>query len=130
MILLFTPVACLFLGFRSTPSPSPYATALLPLNHAHSQQNGLATTESVYAKPDSVCPSRVSYYASSQLTQVSIVCVHCEMVRGFFLPCLSSSVREQKFSIERGGKCCGKFNDIVPGKAVEMVISYDFPDRN
>nr|XP_029710288.1 tyrosine-protein kinase RYK-like [Aedes albopictus] len=57
-------------GFRSTPSPSPYATALLPLNHAHSQQNGLTTTESVYAKPESVCPSRVSYYASSQLTQV------------------------------------------------------------
>nr|XP_029734570.1 tyrosine-protein kinase Dnt-like [Aedes albopictus] len=56
--------------FRSTPSPSPYATALLPLNHAHSQQNGLTTTESVYAKPESVCPSRVSYYASSQLTQV------------------------------------------------------------
>ncbi|XP_050074129.1 tyrosine-protein kinase Drl [Anopheles maculipalpis] len=52
--------------FRSTPSPSPYATALLPLG-----QNGTATgTESVYAKPESVCPSRVSYYASSQLTQV------------------------------------------------------------
>uniref|UniRef100_A0A182M948 Uncharacterized protein n=1 Tax=Anopheles culicifacies TaxID=139723 RepID=A0A182M948_9DIPT len=51
--------------FRSTPSPSPYATALLPLG-----QNGTATgTESVYAKPESVCPSRVSYYASSQLTQ-------------------------------------------------------------
>ncbi|XP_038120680.1 tyrosine-protein kinase Drl [Culex quinquefasciatus] len=55
--------------FRSTPSPSPYATALLPLNHGHSN-GGLATTESVYAKPESVCPSRVSYYASSQLTQV------------------------------------------------------------
>uniref|UniRef100_A0A182WTV9 WIF domain-containing protein n=1 Tax=Anopheles quadriannulatus TaxID=34691 RepID=A0A182WTV9_ANOQN len=52
--------------FRSTPSPSPYATALLPLG-----QNGTAGTgtESVYAKPESVCPSRVSYYASSQLTQ-------------------------------------------------------------
>ena len=57
-------------GFRSTPSPSPYATALLPLG-----QNGTAGTgtESVYAKPESVCPSRVSYYASSQLTQVSAV---------------------------------------------------------
>uniref|UniRef100_A0A182QRR4 Protein kinase domain-containing protein n=1 Tax=Anopheles farauti TaxID=69004 RepID=A0A182QRR4_9DIPT len=54
--------------FRRTPSPSPYATALLPLG-----QNGIAATtgtESVYAKPESVCPSRVSYYASSQLTQV------------------------------------------------------------
>ncbi|KFB40015.1 AGAP006405-PA-like protein [Anopheles sinensis] len=53
--------------FRSTPSPSPYATALLPLG----APNGTAAmgTESVYAKPESVCPSRVSYYASSQLTQ-------------------------------------------------------------
>lgn len=49
-------------GFRRTPSPSLYATALLPLP----QQ----TCESVYAKPESVCPSRISYYASSQLTQV------------------------------------------------------------
>lgn len=31
---------------------------------------GQQTTESVYAKPESICPSRVSYYASSQLTQV------------------------------------------------------------
>uniref|UniRef100_A0A182PFN3 WIF domain-containing protein n=1 Tax=Anopheles epiroticus TaxID=199890 RepID=A0A182PFN3_9DIPT len=54
--------------FRSTPSPSPYATALLPLG-----QNGNVTgTESVYAKPESVCPSRVSYYASSQLTQAGV----------------------------------------------------------
>ncbi|EDS34140.1 tyrosine-protein kinase [Culex quinquefasciatus] len=60
-----------FIRFRSTPSPSPYATALLPLNHGHSN-GGLATTESVYAKPESVCPSRVSYYASSQLTQVCV----------------------------------------------------------
>ncbi|KFB39567.1 AGAP006405-PA-like protein [Anopheles sinensis] len=53
--------------FRSTPSPSPYATALLPLG----APNGTTAmgTESVYAKPESVCPSRVSYYASSQLTQ-------------------------------------------------------------
>lgn len=32
---------------------------------------GQQTTESVYAKPESICPSRVSYYASSQLTQVT-----------------------------------------------------------
>lgn len=48
-------------GFRQTPSPCPYATALLPGNQI---------AESVYARPESVCPSRVSYYASSQLTQV------------------------------------------------------------
>lgn len=52
-----------FLGFRRTPSPSPYATALLPL--------GQQTTDSVYAKPESIAPSRISYYASSQLTQVN-----------------------------------------------------------
>lgn len=70
--LLILNILCSpFAGFRSTPSPSPYATALLPLNHGHSN-GGLATTESVYAKPESVCPSRVSYYASSQLTQVCV----------------------------------------------------------
>lgn len=51
------------IGYRQPPSPSPYATALLPM--------GQQTTESVYAKPESICPSRVSYYASSQLTQVT-----------------------------------------------------------
>ncbi|KAG4078817.1 hypothetical protein HA402_015407 [Bradysia odoriphaga] len=54
--------SCKFGRFRRTPSPSLYATALLPLSHP--------TCESVYAKPESVCPSRISYYASSQLTQV------------------------------------------------------------
>jgi len=28
-------------------------------------------TETIYSKPESICPSRISYYASSQLTQVS-----------------------------------------------------------
>lgn len=29
------------------------------------------TAETIYSKPESICPSRISYYASSQLTQVS-----------------------------------------------------------
>uniref|UniRef100_A0A1B0DG39 Uncharacterized protein n=1 Tax=Phlebotomus papatasi TaxID=29031 RepID=A0A1B0DG39_PHLPP len=44
-------------------SPSPYATALLALP----QSQDIA--ETIYSKPESLCPSRVSYYASSQLTQ-------------------------------------------------------------
>lgn len=50
-------------GFRSSPTPTPYATALLPM--------GDQAGETIYSKPESVCPSRISYYASSQLTQVS-----------------------------------------------------------
>ncbi|XP_064541420.1 tyrosine-protein kinase Dnt-like [Drosophila montana] len=53
----------IFDRFRSSPTPTPYATALLPMG----DQNG----ETIYSKPESVCPSRISYYASSQLTQVS-----------------------------------------------------------
>lgn len=59
-------------GFRSTPSPSPYATALLPIGQPNSNNNSNSdnnNSESMYAKPESVCPS---YYASSQLTQVNI----------------------------------------------------------
>lgn len=51
-----------FTEFRSSPTPSPYATALLPM--------GDQIAETIYSKPESVCPSRISYYASSQLTQV------------------------------------------------------------
>uniref|UniRef100_A0A1A9UIW6 WIF domain-containing protein n=1 Tax=Glossina austeni TaxID=7395 RepID=A0A1A9UIW6_GLOAU len=52
----------IFEKFRSSPTPSPYATALLPM--------GDQITETIYSKPESVCcPSRISYYASSQLTQ-------------------------------------------------------------
>ncbi|KAH8297329.1 hypothetical protein KR044_010419, partial [Drosophila immigrans] len=51
----------IFDRFRSSPTPTPYATALLPMgDHAG---------ETIYSKPESVCPSRISYYASSQLTQ-------------------------------------------------------------
>ncbi|KAH8272523.1 hypothetical protein KR026_000175, partial [Drosophila bipectinata] len=49
-------------GFRSSPTPTPYATALLPMNHDQA-------VETIYSKPESICPSRISYYASSQLTQ-------------------------------------------------------------
>ncbi|CAD7078245.1 unnamed protein product [Hermetia illucens] len=48
--------------FKSSPTPSPYATALLPM--------GDQIAETIYSKPESICPSRISYYASSQLTQV------------------------------------------------------------
>ncbi|XP_034477179.1 tyrosine-protein kinase Dnt [Drosophila innubila] len=51
----------LFDRFRGPPTPTPYATALLPM--------GDQTAETIYSKPESVCPSRISYYASSQLTQ-------------------------------------------------------------
>ncbi|CAD7015172.1 unnamed protein product [Ceratitis capitata] len=54
----------IFDRFRSsTPTPSPYATALLPVGGDH--QIG----DTIYSKPESICPSRISYYASSQLTQ-------------------------------------------------------------
>ncbi|EDW01708.1 tyrosine-protein kinase RYK [Drosophila grimshawi] len=52
----------IFDRFRSSPTPTPYATALLPM--------GDQTGETIYSKPESVCPSRISYYTSSQLTQV------------------------------------------------------------
>lgn len=52
-------------GFRSSPTPTPYATALLPMSHDQA-------AETIYSKPESICPSRISYYASSQLTQVTI----------------------------------------------------------
>lgn len=69
LLLLFSYSKCT--GFRRTPSPSPYATALLPMTPPpQHQQQPPTVNESVYAKPESVCPSRVSYYASSQLTQV------------------------------------------------------------
>ncbi|XP_055686405.1 tyrosine-protein kinase Drl isoform X1 [Lutzomyia longipalpis] len=45
-------------------SPSPYATALLALPPSQD------VAETIYSKPESLCPSRVSYYASSQLTQI------------------------------------------------------------
>ncbi|XP_030080966.1 tyrosine-protein kinase RYK [Drosophila hydei] len=51
----------IFDRFRSSPTPTPYATALLPM--------GDQAGETIYSKPESVCPSRISYYASSQLTQ-------------------------------------------------------------
>lgn len=63
LILIDELISNQIIGFRRTPSPSLYATALLPLPQHQ-------TCESVYAKPESVCPSRISYYASSQLTQV------------------------------------------------------------
>uniref|UniRef100_A0A1B0BNP5 Uncharacterized protein n=1 Tax=Glossina palpalis gambiensis TaxID=67801 RepID=A0A1B0BNP5_9MUSC len=57
----------IFEKFRSSPTPSPYATALLPM--------GDQITETIYSKPESVCcPSRISYYASSQLTQHLVFC--------------------------------------------------------
>ncbi|XP_033251374.1 tyrosine-protein kinase RYK-like [Drosophila miranda] len=49
-------------GFRSSPIPTLYATALLPMGDQ--TQAG----ETIYSKPESICPSRISYYASSQLT--------------------------------------------------------------
>ncbi|KAI8038409.1 hypothetical protein M5D96_008307 [Drosophila gunungcola] len=52
----------IFDRFRSSPTPTPYATALLPMNLEQ-------TAETIYSKPESICPSRISYYASSQLTQ-------------------------------------------------------------
>ncbi|KRG04135.1 uncharacterized protein Dmoj_GI19983 [Drosophila mojavensis] len=52
----------IFDRFRSSPTPTPYATALLPM--------GDQAGETIYSKPESVCPSRISYYASSQLTQL------------------------------------------------------------
>ncbi|KPU76192.1 uncharacterized protein Dana_GF12935 [Drosophila ananassae] len=55
----------IFDRFRSSPTPTPYATALLPMNHDQA-------AETIYSKPESICPSRISYYASSQLTQVTI----------------------------------------------------------
>lgn len=66
------------IGFRRSASPSPYATALLPMTQ-HNVMTQLINhqtiaAESVYAKPESVSPSRLSYYASSQLTQVRRVC--------------------------------------------------------
>ncbi|XP_037942038.1 tyrosine-protein kinase RYK-like [Teleopsis dalmanni] len=54
----------IFERFRNSPTPSPYATALLPM--------GDQITETIYSKPESICPSRISYYASSQLTQFSL----------------------------------------------------------
>ncbi|XP_055374226.1 tyrosine-protein kinase Drl-like [Condylostylus longicornis] len=49
--------------FRNTGStPSPYATALLPTSDQ--------IAETIYSKPESVCPSMISYYASSQVTQL------------------------------------------------------------
>ncbi|XP_017476252.1 PREDICTED: tyrosine-protein kinase RYK isoform X2 [Rhagoletis zephyria] len=54
----------IFDRFRSSPpTPSPYATALLPMGRDH-------IADTIYSKPESICPSRISYYASSQLTQV------------------------------------------------------------
>lgn len=57
-------------GFRTTsPTPSPYATAnLLPVNGCNN--NIMMAGETIYSKPESICPSHISYYASSQLTQV------------------------------------------------------------
>ncbi|XP_030080965.1 uncharacterized protein LOC115483382 [Drosophila hydei] len=48
---------------KKLPQPTPYATALLPM--------GNQAGETIYSKPESVCPSRISYYASSQLTQAT-----------------------------------------------------------
>lgn len=59
-------------GFRSSPTPTPYATALLPM--------GDQAGETIYSKPESVCPSRISYYASSQLTQVSLAFAHLSLI--------------------------------------------------
>ncbi|XP_070141550.1 uncharacterized protein [Drosophila kikkawai] len=56
----------IFDRFRSSPTPTPYATALLPMNHEQA-------AETIYSKPESICPSRISYYASSQLTQRGVV---------------------------------------------------------
>ncbi|XP_068146176.1 LOW QUALITY PROTEIN: tyrosine-protein kinase Dnt [Drosophila tropicalis] len=53
----------IFDRFRSSPTPTPYATALLPMG----EQTQIS--ETIYSKPESICPSRISYYASSQLTQ-------------------------------------------------------------
>lgn len=63
LIQLATNYSTYSTGFRSSPTPTPYATALLPM--------GDPAGETIYSKPESVCPSRISYYASSQLTQVS-----------------------------------------------------------
>uniref|UniRef100_A0A1B0CBX4 Uncharacterized protein n=1 Tax=Lutzomyia longipalpis TaxID=7200 RepID=A0A1B0CBX4_LUTLO len=53
-----------FQGLGKPSSPSPYATALLALPPSQD------VAETIYSKPESLCPSRVSYYASSQLTQI------------------------------------------------------------
>ena len=63
LVVFFFEFFFFFLGFSGSPTPSPYATALLPM--------GDQIAETIYSKPESVCPSRISYYASSQLTQVS-----------------------------------------------------------
>lgn len=69
---LQTTLSMLFAGFRSSPTPTPYATALLPM--------GDQAGETIYSKPESVCPSRISYYASSQLTQVSLAFAHLSLI--------------------------------------------------
>lgn len=69
---LLNVLSLLSTGFRSSPTPTPYATALLPM--------GDQAGETIYSKPESVCPSRISYYASSQLTQVSLAFAHLSLI--------------------------------------------------
>jgi hypothetical protein len=67
------------LSRRSSPSPCPYATA--NIGSAVGSATYIASTNGsgryshhIYSKPASTyCPSRVSYYASSQLTHLSQV---------------------------------------------------------
>jgi hypothetical protein len=67
------------LSRRSTPSPSPYATAnigsaLGSATYITSTNGSGRYSHHIYSKPASTyIPSRVSYYASSQLTHLSQV---------------------------------------------------------
>lgn len=67
------------LSRRSSPSPSPYATANIgsavgSATYITSTNGSGRYSHHIYSKPASTyCPSRVSYYASSQLTHLSQV---------------------------------------------------------
>ncbi|KDR13445.1 Tyrosine-protein kinase RYK, partial [Zootermopsis nevadensis] len=63
------------LSRRSSPSPCPYATTNIGSATYIASTNGSGRySHHIYSKPASTyCPSRVSYYASSQLTHLSQV---------------------------------------------------------
>lgn len=63
---------------RSSPSPCPYATTNIGSATYIASTNGSGRySHHIYSKPASTyCPSRVSYYASSQLTHLSQVSSH------------------------------------------------------
>ncbi|XP_021931204.1 tyrosine-protein kinase Dnt-like isoform X1 [Zootermopsis nevadensis] len=66
------------LSRRSSPSPCPYATTNIGSATYIASTNGSGRySHHIYSKPASTyCPSRVSYYASSQLTHLSQVTLH------------------------------------------------------